>query len=49
MRRLISKYQGFHQQVLLAEGPVEFYKKCGFQLATRCDAMWIMNLENQNG
>ncbi len=36
MRKLISNYQGFFQQLLLAEGPVEFYKKCGFEVsATR--------------
>jgi GNAT superfamily N-acetyltransferase len=34
MERLTSKYKNFHQQVLLATGPVEFYKKCGFDVAT---------------
>jgi GNAT superfamily N-acetyltransferase len=29
-KMLISKYHGFHQQVLIADGTVEFYQKCDF-------------------
>ena len=49
MERLKSNYRDSHQQVLLAEGPVEFYRKCGFRSATGCDAMWIMNVKTQAG
>ena len=35
-------YGDFHQQVLIADGKaVEFFKKCGFEKAGDCQAMWI--------
>ena len=37
MEKLLSKYKGFHQQILLAEGTVDFYRKCGFRMASGCD------------
>lgn len=42
VKRMQKKYQGFHQQSLIADGEaVEFYKKCGFVKAGRCQALWI--------
>jgi GNAT superfamily N-acetyltransferase len=42
IKRMKKKYQGFHQQSLIADGrAVEFYKKCGFVEAGRCQALWI--------
>jgi ribosomal protein S18 acetylase RimI-like enzyme len=40
--RMREKYNGFHQQVLVADGgAIEFYKKCGFEKAGSCEALWI--------
>jgi GNAT superfamily N-acetyltransferase len=34
MQMLIARYQGFHQQMLAADGrAIEFYRKCGFERA----------------
>ena len=42
MRRLMARYQGFHQQVLFADGrALDFYRKCGFKRAGRTEPMWI--------
>ena len=42
MKMLMSKYHGFHQQVLIADGrAVEFYQKCGFDRAAMTEPMWI--------
>jgi GNAT superfamily N-acetyltransferase len=42
MKMLISKYPGFHQQVLIADSKaVEFYKECGFVRAGMTEPMWI--------
>jgi len=42
MRRLSRRYEGFHQQALLADGrAVGFYEKCGFRRAGGCQGMWI--------
>jgi Acetyltransferases len=42
MDKLQSKYSKYHQQVLIADGrAINFYKKCGFQKAGKCEAMWI--------
>jgi GNAT superfamily N-acetyltransferase len=42
LKMLISKYHGFHQQVLIADGrAVEFYQKCGFDRAGMTEPMWI--------
>lgn len=42
IKMLISKYLGFHQQVLIADRQaVEFYHKCGFEQAKMTQSMWI--------
>jgi GNAT superfamily N-acetyltransferase len=42
MKRLMGRYAGFHQQVLLGDGKaVEFYEKCGFRRAGKTEPMWI--------
>lgn len=42
MRRLMARYQGFHQHVLLADGrALAFYRKCGFERAGKTEPMWI--------
>jgi GNAT superfamily N-acetyltransferase len=42
MRRLMERYEGFHQHMLVADGrAVEFYSKCGFVRAGKTESMWI--------
>ncbi len=42
MRMLQTKYAGFHQQILVADGAaMEFYQECGFEPAGRTRSMWI--------
>lgn len=42
LRRLMARYAGFHQQVILADGDATaFYEKCGFVRAGRTAPMWI--------
>lgn len=42
MKRLLAKYQGFHQHMLVADGgAVDFYRKCGFERAGSTEPMWI--------
>jgi GNAT superfamily N-acetyltransferase len=42
MKRLMKKYRGFHQHVLIADGrAIEFYRKCGFTRAGKTESMWI--------
>lgn len=42
LKRLQSKYAGFHQQMLTADGEaVEFYKRFGFRRAGKTEPMWI--------
>ncbi|MGC1480016.1 MAG: GNAT family N-acetyltransferase [Chthoniobacterales bacterium] len=42
MRILTSRYAGFHQQMIVADGgAVEFYQKCGFTRAGDTEPMWI--------
>jgi GNAT superfamily N-acetyltransferase len=42
MDKLQVKYSKFHQQVLIADGrAIDFYEKCGFEKAGKCQAMWI--------
>jgi GNAT superfamily N-acetyltransferase len=42
LRRLMAKYQGFHQHILVADGrAVAFYLKCGFTRAGETESMWI--------
>jgi GNAT superfamily N-acetyltransferase len=42
MRRLMLRYQGFHQHMLVADGrALDFYRKCGFERAGKTEPMWI--------
>jgi GNAT superfamily N-acetyltransferase len=42
MRRLIARYEGFHQHMLIADGrALAFYRKCGFERAGKTESMWI--------
>jgi GNAT superfamily N-acetyltransferase len=42
MRRLMSRYEGFHQHILVADGrALDFYRKCGFERAGKTESMWI--------
>jgi GNAT superfamily N-acetyltransferase len=42
MRRLIARYRGFHQHILVADGKaLKFYRKCGFERAGKTKSMWI--------
>jgi ribosomal protein S18 acetylase RimI-like enzyme len=41
-RRLMTRYAGYHQHVLVADGDaVHFYRRLGFQRAGRTEPMWI--------
>jgi len=42
MQRLMKRYQGFHQHMLVADGrALNFYRKCGFERAGKTQPMWI--------
>lgn len=42
MDHMMKKYEGFHQQMLTADGKaIDFYKKCGFERAGQTEPMWI--------
>lgn len=42
MRRLMTRYQGFHMHMLTADGrAIAFYQKCGFTRAGQTEPMWI--------
>jgi GNAT superfamily N-acetyltransferase len=42
MRRLMARYEGFHQHMLVADvRALEFYRKCGFERAGKTESMWI--------
>ena len=42
MRRLLARYAGFHQHILVADGrALDFYRKCGFARAGKTESMWI--------
>jgi len=42
MRRLMKRYRGFHQHILIAEAEaISFYRKCGFKRAGKTDPMWV--------
>lgn len=44
MARMMKRYEGFHQQALIAdEHAVEFYEQCGFTRAGRTVPMWIFD------
>jgi len=42
VRRLMARYAGFHQHILVADGgAIEFYRKCGFERAVHTEPMWV--------
>jgi GNAT superfamily N-acetyltransferase len=42
MKRLMSRYRGFHQHILVAESEAAgFYRDCGFRRAGKTVPMWI--------
>jgi GNAT superfamily N-acetyltransferase len=42
MQRLMARYEGFHQHMLVADGrALDFYRKCGFERAGKTESMWI--------
>jgi len=42
LENLKTRYQGFHQHILVADGrAIEFYKKHGFEKAGSTQSMWI--------
>ena len=42
MQAMQTKYSGFHQQMLVADGEaIEFYRSLGFAPAGRTQSMWI--------
>lgn len=42
MRRLMARYEGFHQHMLVADGrALDFYRKRGFERAGETEPMWI--------
>lgn len=42
VRRLMARYAGFHQHMLVADGrALDFYRKCGFERAGKTEPMWI--------
>lgn len=42
MKRLLARYHGFHQHMLVADSlACDFYRKCGFERAGKTEAMWI--------
>jgi GNAT superfamily N-acetyltransferase len=44
MGRMLSRYRGFHQQALLADGrAIDFYKKLGFRRAGTTEPLWIFD------
>lgn len=44
MSRMMTRYRGFHQQALLADGrAIDFYKKLGFVRAGSTEPLWIFD------
>lgn len=42
MRRLMDRYQGFHQHIILSDArAIRFYEKLGFTRAGKTEPMWI--------
>jgi GNAT superfamily N-acetyltransferase len=42
MKRLMSRYRGFHQHILIADaGAAVFYRACGFVRAGKTISMWV--------
>ena len=49
MRRLMARYRGFHQQVLLADGRAsDFYKRLCFSRAGHTEPLWIFDGHEPN-
>jgi len=47
MQRIMNRYKGFHQHILVADGrAIDFYKKCGFRQAGKTRSMWIYDGED---
>ena len=50
MRRLMARYRGFHQQMVVADGrAIAFYQKCGFTRAGKSEPMWIYEGQDHCG
>ena len=44
MKRLMSRYRGFHQHMLVADAKAtRFYKACGFERAGKTIPMWVFS------
>ena len=42
LRRLMARYEGFHQHIVVADGrALDFYRRCGFKRAGKTESMWI--------
>lgn len=42
MGRLMNRYRGFHQQILIADAKAaSFYRRCGFVKAGKTISMWV--------
>jgi GNAT superfamily N-acetyltransferase len=42
VQKLVERYRGMHQQVLMADGDaIAFYERCGFTRAGKTQSMWI--------
>jgi len=42
MKRLMNRYRGFHQHMLVADAKaVRFYRECGFERAGKTIPMWV--------
>jgi GNAT superfamily N-acetyltransferase len=42
VQRLMARYEGYHQHILVADGSaIDFYRKAGFERAGRTEPMWI--------
>lgn len=50
LQRLLAKYKGFHQCILVAKTQaLPFYKKCGFKRANKTQPMWIYSGTDHHG
>jgi GNAT superfamily N-acetyltransferase len=47
VRRLQERYDGLHQQTVIADGgAIDFYQKLGFTEACGCQALWVYDGED---
>lgn len=47
MDKMKEKYGHLHQQILVSDGQtIEFYKKCGFDIAGDTQSMWIYTADD---